>query len=79
MSLCVTTPSSRDKNSENNETLRRHRKGMKTYGYEAQAVWMRVHHLVKVSPPVGEINVTYPYFTEGKTELREVLHLPRLM
>lgn len=30
-----------------------------------------MYYLIKVSQPVCKINVTYPHFAEGKTELRD--------
>lgn len=52
---------------------------MKTDVYGTHALWMHIQYLIKVSPPVCEINGTYPYFKEDTTERTEVLHLPRFM
>lgn len=44
---------------------------MKTDIYGTHAMWMQIYYLIKVSQPVCKINVTYPHFAEGKTELRD--------
>lgn len=36
---------------------------MKTDVYGARAVWVHIHYLRKVSKPISEINLLYPYFT----------------
>ena len=32
----------------------------------AQATWTHIHHLLKAPKPICEINITYPYSTEGR-------------
>lgn len=51
---------------------------MKTDIYGTHAVQIHIYYLSKVSQPVCEIQVTYPYFTKDKIELREVCTCPGL-
>lgn len=77
--FCVTKPNSRDQKPLKQWNVKRRQERMETDIYGAHAMWIHIHYLIKVSEPICEINVTYPYFTKGKLSSERFLYLPRVI